>query len=363
MVIINKMFILAVILFIAMAMSVSSDAVSAATKTSSTTKVSVDQLNGAASAMDKYYKKNKKLPQNVYINKNKMTMYQYYYLVVTRTSQLASGNKKAITIKKTVKAPSTTSDTLKNGKINKKEYVNMAKNVKKFTDKNNRLPNYVTSTRGKLKFESAVVNYNRILVFYKNNKRLPTYVTATRYTGKAYKAEGTNTPTTTPTTPVNPSARPVYIVSDNIYNTATDNAMINNIITELSKYGVKAYNGGIGSNKHWNIVKNSSVPLNALVVEIFGGACAATIKDIGSTSYKYYQSTRKVYVVFYDTAKKITGLSFLERAYDDNFSDKDFKGLATPDIYLLSNGVNYYEGYTTSKLPTLAQILYKEAIS
>lgn len=358
------MLIIAVIIFIALALSVSVDAVSAATKTSSTTKVSVSQLNNAASYVDNYYKKNKKLPQTVTLSKKKITMYQYYYLLVTGTSQLAGGSKKAVSIKNIVRAPPSSGDTLKNGKINKKEYVSMAKRMRTYVATRNRVPNYVTSSKGKIKFETAVENYNRILVFYKNNKRLPNYYTATRYTGKAYKSEGTTTPAkpTTPTTPVNPSARPVYIVSDNIVNTASDNTMINNLIAELKKYGVKAYNGGIGPNQHNNIVKNNTVPLNALIVEFFGGACAATIEDIGSQYYKNYQKTRKVYVVFYDTAKKITGLDFLERAHDDNFSKPDYKGRANPDIYLKSNGVNYYEGYTTSKLPTLAQILSKEAL-
>lgn len=338
-------------------MSLSADVVSAATSTSSTTKVTVSQLNTASNTVNNYYKKYKKLPQTVTINKKKVTMYQYYYLLATGTSQLSAGNKNAITLKN-VKAPTGTTDTLKKGNIKKTEYVKMAKSVKKFVDSNGRAPSFVTSSRGKIKLEAAVENYNRIILFYKNKKRLPTYVTATKYTGKAYISEGT----TTPVKP-NPTARPVYIVSDRIYNTATDNAMINSLITELKKYGVIATNYGIGSNKHWDVMLNKSIPTNALIVEFFGGACAATIQDIGSKAYKNYQKTKKVYVVFTNGAAKITNLAFLPRAPDDNFSNKNFKGLATPDKYLLNNGVKYYEGYTTSKVTTLAQILSKEALS
>ncbi len=357
MVTINRILILAVVLFIAISLSLSADVVSSATSTSSTTKVTVSQLNTASNTVNNYYKKYKKLPQTVTINKKKVTMYQYYYLLATGTSQLSAGNKNAITLKN-VKAPTGSTDTRKKGSIKKTEYVKMAKSVKKFVDTNGRAPSFVTSSKGKIKFEAAVENYNRIILFYKNKKRLPTYVTATKYTGKAYISEGTATPVKP-----NPTARPVYIVSDRIYNTATDNAMINTLITELKKYGVKAINYGLGPNKHWDVMLDKSVPKNALIVEIFGGACAATIRDLGTSSYKHFQSTKKVYAVFTNGAAKITNLAFLPRAPDDNFSPETFKGLATPDKYLLSNGIKFTEGYTNSKVTTLAQILAKEALS
>lgn len=339
-------------MFVGLALSLGADVVSAATS-SSPTKVTISQLSTASNTVNNYYKKYKKLPKAVTINKKKVNMYQYYYLLVSGTARLANGNKKTITLKINVKSPPITSDTLKKGSVKQKEYVNMAKRVKKYVDTNKgKLPNRVASSRGKIKFETAVENYNRIILFYKLKKRLPTYVTATRYSGQIYYAEG-----------VARTPRPVYIVSDHIYNKNTDNAMIKSLITELRYYGVKGTNYGLGPNQHWNVIKDKKVPKNAVIVEFFGGACAATLQDIGSKAYKSYQEDRKVYVVFYDIAMKITGLKFLERAHDDNFSDKSFKGLATPDKYLLSKGVKFYEGYTTSKVANLALSLYKLAIS
>ncbi len=339
-------------MFVALALSLGADVVSAATS-SSPTKVTISQLGTASHTVNNYYKKYKKLPKTVTINKKKVNMYQYYYLLVTGISRLASGNKKAITLKTNVKASPIASDTLKKGGIKKTEYVNMAKRVKKYVDTNKgKLPNRVASSRGKIKFETAVENYNRIILFYKLKKRLPTYVTATRYSGQIYMGEGMTRP-----------PRPVYIVSDHIYNTATDNAMIKALITELKYYGVKGTNYGLGPNKHWDIIKDKKIPKNALIVEFFGGACAATIQDIGTKAYKTYQGERKIYVVFYDTAMKITGLNYVKRAHDDNFSPETFKGLATPAKYLLSKDVKYYEGYTNSKVATLAWKLYNVAIS
>ena len=84
---------------------------------------------------------------------------------------------------------------------------------------------------------------------------------------------------------------------------------------------------------------------------------------MGTNWYKNLKGTKKVFMVFTEGATKITGLDWLPRAHDDNFSPESFTGLAHPDEYLLSNGYKYYEGYTNSKVAELAQIIYNEATS
>lgn len=49
-----------------------------------------------------------------------------------------------------------------------------------------------------------------------------------------------------------------------------------------------------------------------------------------------------MYLVFHSTySKDITGLSFLKRARDDNYSPSSFTGIANPDKYLRSYGYDY----------------------
>ncbi len=45
---------------------------------------------------------------------------------------------------------------------------------------------------------------------------------------------------------------------------------------------------------------------------------------MGTKSYKYYKGTRKVFSIFWNTSINITGLDFLRRAPDDNFSPVGF---------------------------------------
>ena len=68
--------------------------------------------------------------------------------------------------------------------------------------------------------------------------------------------------------------------------------------------------------------------INALILEICGGACAATINEMGTTWYKNLKGTKKVFLVFTEGATAITGLDWLSRSHDDDFSDPSFTGLA-----------------------------------
>ncbi|HEY0196192.1 MAG TPA: hypothetical protein VGC02_01335 [Methanobacterium sp.] len=136
------------------------------------------------------------------------------------------------------------------------------------------------------------------------------------------------------------------------------------MVSALSNLGVKAYNYGVGPQAHLTVLSNKNVPKNALIVEIFGGADAGVIYEKGTTWYKNLLGAgRKDFVVFYNTATKITDLAWLPRAHDDNYSSSSFKGIAYPDQYLINNGYNYFEGLTTSNISELVQILYKEATS
>ena len=181
--------------------------------------------------------------------------------------------------------------------------------VQKFYNTNHRLPNYVTYGTTKIpisKFEQVMVingtkiKLNRLLAF-----------------------------------------KPIYITSDNIRNVKTDQTRITSIITGLNALGLKAYNMGLGPNYHIEVLQSSQVPKNALVIDIYGGADAGVLYEMGTSWYKSIKGTRSVFTVFWPPSKVITGLDFLERAHDDNYSPKSFTGLAHPDQYLQQNGYSY----------------------
>jgi hypothetical protein len=82
------------------------------------------------------------------------------------------------------------------------------------------------------------------------------------------------------------TGRPVYITSDNINKyTLNDIARINNIDSGLQSLGLYAVNYGIGQDKQDNILFNTTIPQNAIIVNIYGGVCAGTIWDMTQNWY------------------------------------------------------------------------------
>ena len=94
--------------------------------------------------------------------------------------------------------------------------------------------------------------------------------------------------------------RPIYITSDGITNNKTDTQRIDDIVAGLEKKGAIAENYGLGPNTHMMFLK-INVPKNALVVDLYGGACAGTIWEMGGNYYNSIKGTRKVYSIWIKT--------------------------------------------------------------
>ena len=197
---------------------------------------------------------------------------------------------------------------------------------------------------------------SRAQKFYNSNYRLPKYVSYGSKQIKIYTfkkiiaTQGLKIKTFTANGISAGQGRPVYITSDNIISKSSDNARINSMIKGLKAMGIKAYNMGVGPNYHISVLQSSRVPKNALVIDIYGGACAGTLKEMGSKWYKSIKGTRNVFSVFWPPSTDITNLAFLPRAHDDNFSSASFKGISHPDDYLKANGYSYIHSGSMSNI-------------
>jgi len=136
---------------------------------------------------------------------------------------------------------------------------------------------------------------------------------------------------------------PVVLAGDNIINKTVDQQRIVDIckIVQTKVNQCKFFD--ISPNCQWDTVISPLVPDNALIVLIYGGLDAGMFKDMASSSYKHYQGNRKILLVFHSPASKIDGLSYLKRAYDDNYDSVNFKGIANPAKFLLDNGFQYIQ--------------------
>jgi len=307
------------------------------------------QINNASKTVKTFVESNNRLPNFITINSYQVTMPQFLQLMTQNILNIYNGLKSTVTLS-TVSSPSSATGNFTSANIYKSEYIKIATSVDSFIDSNGKAPGYVSSTLGNIKFDTLVYTFSKILTYQATNNRLPSYVSVT---SSIIQDDTSNNSS-------DGVLRPIYIFSDNINSKTYDNERINLLVNALKALGATAYNSGAGTD-NYAILRNT--PSNALIVQINGGVCAGTIKDMASAYYKGLVGTKEVFMVFTEGATKITGLAWMPRAHDDNFSPASFTGLANPDLYLLNNGYNYYEGYTNSLVNILAQILYQEATS
>jgi hypothetical protein len=151
----------------------------------------------------------------------------------------------------------------------------------------------------------------------------------------------------------------IWLTSDNIYTTTKDWNMLNSLVSLLNAAGAEAYAFGLGPNTHVSAL--NSAPANSLVVDIYGGACAGTLYEMGTTWYKNLKGSREVYTIFISPpSTDIRGLAWLPRAHDDDFSDASFTGLANPDQFLYNNGYDFL--VTSGNLAEMANAILNEAV-
>ncbi len=306
------------------------------------------QINSAAAKLVTFVQINHRLPNYVTISNTEITMPQFLQLITTNLLNINKGLNTPLNLP-TAKTPSNYTETVKTGEILETEYLKIAQSIQTTITGTGTAPSYINSSLGKINFNNLVYTFSKILNFQNNNNRLPTYVSV-----EAWSKIIINTATSEGSA----ALRPVYICSDNINNVQEDNTRIDDLISALAKLGIKAYNMGLGPNTHDSILSNSSIPSNAVIVEIYGGADAGVIAEKSSTWYKDLLGNKTDFIVYTPTAENITGLAWLPRAHDDNYDPASFTGIANPAKTLLEDGIQYYYGLTTNTMTQCAEAIY-----
>lgn len=262
----------------------------------------------------------------VYIGKSRMVLSEFLSLMIQTAKNVYKGKGSQNATYTYYKALNTQKDGLKTGTFTIKQVLDVGDKVLSYMQANGKPPLYVSSALGNIGFFNTVYTYTRVLD-----------VSTSRYLPETCKAYHWKT-----IHPLNSTARTIYLTSDVIYNKKTDYKIMNSIKSKLESYGYTVKIGGYGPNSHCADIWAKTLPYNAVQVSIFGGADPGVIYDFSTRSFMKTKENRLIYVVYYsNTSKDITGLSFLKRASDDNYSSSSFKGIAYPDIYLRSYGYDY----------------------
>jgi transglutaminase-like putative cysteine protease len=230
-----------------------------------------DQILDASSRVKSYIESNKALPAYVDIGSTQVTMAQFLQLMVTDLLNINNGTTTDITLE-SVTAPSNPTDSTATGKIYKTEYLNLAQNIKNFIDSNKAAPNYVTSSLGKVQFESAVYMYSRILNFQLANKLLPNYSTMGSWPAIIDTMTGTGTPTESIPAELRPYLQSTANCQSTDSRITANVAVITNGATSTYDKAVKLYNW-LKSNEHYQFYYNTQKGAVGTLCSGYGNCC------------------------------------------------------------------------------------------
>lgn len=135
----------------------------------------VIQIINAAKTLKTYIETNHRLPAQVQISNKQYTTSQFLKIMVDTISAINSGTPiPAFDIN--VKTPSNSSGDLINGNLNQSEYLEIIKKVKSYIESYRTAPGSVTSSKGKIQYDSLIHILSKITSFYGENERLPGYI-------------------------------------------------------------------------------------------------------------------------------------------------------------------------------------------
>ena len=256
---------------------------------------------------------------------------QDFLALMLQATQNVNKKKSSLNISyKHYDSPTSFNDTVKNAKLYSKELLSLSTEILNYMNTHNRAPECVNTSLGYLGYYNIIYTYTKIM-----DLSTTTYIPSSIAVYNWYEIH-----------PTNSKDRVIYISTDNIYSKTKDLAFVNKIIEKLKSYGYTAKSIGVGPNTHNTKIWSGTLPINAVQLSIFGGADAGVIYDVCTRSFMRTKANRLVYFAYNPyTAKNITGLSWLERAHDDNYSASSFKGIANPDNTLLSHGYDYIYSY------------------
>ena len=283
-----------------------------------------NQIKAAAVYVRTQYESNFTV-SSVNISKSRLPLSDFLALMIQSCENAYKGKKANVTHKRYSEITSQT-DSMKQVVLSISEVREIGSRTLKYMNEHGMPPKYVTTDYGLMGYYNIIYTYCRVMDVSAYNY-LPT-------TCRVYSWAAMH--------PSNPKSRTIYLTSDVIVSKATDYAFMNKIKASLEKKGYKAVVNGYGPNSHNTAILAQSLPINAVQVSIFGGADAGVFYDMSTRYYMRNKESRLIYLIFHpDYAYDFTGVSFLKRAHDDNYSPSSFTGLSHPDEYLHDHGYDY----------------------
>ena len=147
----------------------------------STVFITMGQINNAAGTVQSYVEANHQLPASVTISNSKVSMPQFLKLETTYLLNARDNLYQSIILGNygIATAPY---ETITGGNLQSTDYLNLAGEIISFMDTNGKAPNFKTTIRGSIRYESMVYIYAGIINSASKNQGLPSYITLVPWT-------------------------------------------------------------------------------------------------------------------------------------------------------------------------------------
>ena len=147
------------------------------------------EIDAAAAQVQSFVTTNHRLPNYVTVDDQQISLPQFLELMSQSIVNDNLGVNVAVTLRNVTNAPNP-SESIVSGSIYKAEYVTLAKNILNFVNANGRLPNYATTSLGKISMQNLIYNFSKILNFQGTNHRLPNYVSVVSWSSISSSSTG-----------------------------------------------------------------------------------------------------------------------------------------------------------------------------
>ncbi|MGB9938157.1 MAG: pseudomurein-binding repeat-containing protein [Methanobacterium sp.] len=244
---------------------------------------SLFQIEDAAKRVKAFIETNKKLPNYVTIGTQQVKMPDFLYMLVTATTNINGGNMASVS-QYSFQNPSSSTETIRSGNIYKSEYLNLANQIKANMESNGAAPPYIDSSLGKIRYESLIYMYSRIVNFYGQNKVLPNYASLNSWSGPVISDSTTgNIPQilNTPKMEVIVTGTGGDVTKNSYIKNNVPNAQITNEVVNLAKSGTPMVTFGDGTGP--KVLISAGVHGNELPAQI---AALRLINYLSTTQIK-----------------------------------------------------------------------------
>lgn len=146
-----------------------------------TTFITMDKIKNAADTVQSYIETNHQLPEHVTISQSTITMPNFLKLELLYLINAKENLFQSIVLKNYNTAPNPY-ESIIGGDLSATDYLSATTAINDFMDNNGYAPNYKTTVRGYIRYESLVYMYSEIINSASENLRLPNYITLTPWT-------------------------------------------------------------------------------------------------------------------------------------------------------------------------------------